>query len=262
MFGSLTSLISLFASVRIQLEIVLTAHRFVNAGFMGRSLCSQDFLPHDSLPCDTEAWDRGELAPSEPIFVTAATSVKTDSFGRLCQMGLLLGRILEHRDDQHTLNGVDRFENALQLNRTLRSLLSKVKKEFASGSSDYGLSVCLGFTAMVALHELYACTGTNRGTNTVQETEMQTISIKELKSLTAEIRSHLVQWLDKRLNLCDIGPLACNCIYQAAATSAWYARESGDSWMQESHGIFVNALEQIQPRWAVAGEEVRLLFLI
>lgn len=222
---------------------------------MGRPLCSQDFLPRDSLPCDTNSWDRGELAPSEPVFVTAATSVKTDSFGRLCQMGLLLGRILEHRDDKQGLSGIDRFENALQLNRTLRSLLSIAEKDFESSSSDYGSSVCLGFTAMVALHELYACTGTNRGTNTVQETEMQIISIKELKLLTAEIRSHLVQWVDKGLDLWDLGPLVCSCIYQAAATSAWYATESGDSWMQESHGFFLNALEQIKPRWAVAGED-------
>lgn len=198
-------------------------------------------------------WDRGELAPNEPVFVTSSTIVNANPFGRLCQVALLLGRVIDHRNDALSLTVSERFQNAMQLNRTIDALLSLLSQEFRRDPLNLCIPLALGFTTKIILHEIYACTGTNHGEGSVEETEMLVLSIEELKKFPTEVVQFLTQLELEGIQLSDTGPFICDCLYQAAATLAWFVRESGDTRLEELRIQTTNALGTLSTRWAVAG---------
>ncbi|KAH8812750.1 hypothetical protein F5884DRAFT_786302 [Xylogone sp. PMI_703] len=238
---------------------IIILDRLVNIGFPGHPLCSGDFSHRDLLPCDTQAWDRGELAPNEPVFVASSTIVNANSFGRLCQIALLLGRVIEHRNEIAELRAVERFQNAMQLHRTIDALLLLLSQEFRADPRSLCIPIALGFTTKIILHEIYSCTGTNHGESTVEETQMLVVSIEELKKFPTEVVKFLNHLEENGIQICDTGPFICDCLYQAAATLAWFVRESGDSHLEAMMNQTVEALEVLSTRWNIAAHYLNVM---
>ncbi|KAI9810599.1 MAG: hypothetical protein M1827_006161 [Pycnora praestabilis] len=107
---------------------VLILDRYVNLGFIGRPLATEDPSRDDYLPVDENKWDEGDMAVNEFLVVSSATSLKASSFARTCQATNLLGRIIRHINDR-TLDLPFRFEEALQLNRTVQALSALLASE-------------------------------------------------------------------------------------------------------------------------------------
>lgn len=164
----------------------LIGGRFVNIGSRSRPLSSGEFGANELLPCDTNCWDNGKLAPSQPLFITSATQLKVDPFARTCQVAHLLGRVIGHRDDR-IFNDSFRFTTAIQLHKTLNSLIKLLQKEFTLDSIAFRTPLSLAFSAKMLFLDMYACSATNRGVNCAEEIELQGSAIEDLPRVVTEI---------------------------------------------------------------------------
>jgi hypothetical protein len=229
--------------------------RHISVGFECRPLSAGEFSEDEILPCDTDSWDRGEPAPSLPLFVQSATKLATDHFARTCQVAHLLGRIIDHRDD-HTFTGSLQFTTAMQLLRTLNSLLELLKEELESDHAGVlSVAYAMAFSAKTVLLNMYACTETNRRLNCAEETELQALALGQFHAMVDEIiRFGERLQLSQPASLATLSPLVCDCLYQGAATAAWYLNENGSEQMARSLDILTGFLRTIEKRWRVAGE--------
>lgn len=237
----------------------ITCYRYVNTGSYGHPLSSGDFLKGAVLPCDDEPFDRGEIAASQPIFVTSPTSVKAGAYARTCQASHLLGRVIGNRDDRD-IESTFRFTSAMQIHATLDALSNVLAEEFKISPGRISTAFALLFTARLSLYDPYACTGTNHGDNTVEETQMQEIAISGLKE-TAQDIVQFSQYLGSHLgfDISSASPLICDCLYQAAANFAWLRLENGDPQADIAFRVLVDFLNLLNTRWRVAGEYVKML---
>lgn len=238
---------------------VLILDRYINAGFEGRPLSSGEFADDEMLPCDTKSWGQGEPAPSQPIFVHGVTTLSGDPFSRTCQVAHLLGRIIDHRDDSRLL-GPLRYTTAAQLLKTLNSLLHLLDAEFGLNSVAFSLAYAIAFSAKVALLNMYSCTETNQHVNCVEETEMQALALGEFRKFPAEIvRFGDMLGLTEPIDSDKLSPLICDCLYQAAVTSLWYFKESGNEEMAGYLETLETCLRSMQTRWNIANEYIILV---
>ncbi|KAL1854557.1 hypothetical protein Plec18170_004647 [Paecilomyces lecythidis] len=238
---------------------VLILDRYVNIGSYGHPLLSGEFHRRAVLPCDDDSFDRAEITPSQPIFVSSSTSVKAGAYARICQAAHLLGQVISHRDDRD-VESTFRFTSAMQIHATSDALSKVLADEFKHSPGKLSTALALLYTARLSLYDPYACTGTNHGDNTVEETQMQEIAINGLKENAQDI-VHLSQSLRSHLgfDISSVSPLICDCVYQAAANFAWLRRENGDPQADIAFRILVDFLELVNTRWKVAGEYSKML---
>ncbi|KAL9618458.1 MAG: hypothetical protein Q9160_006836 [Pyrenula sp. 1 TL-2023] len=191
---------------------VLLLDRHVNLGCPGHPLASEDALKNDVLPSDDGLWDMGEMTASEPIFVSSPTSLKAGAFARTCQVVHLTGRVIRHRDDA-ALEGSSRFDEALQLYRTIEALGKLLHEECHVAPEKMDISVALCFSTMLALCDSYSCTENIRGDHAAGETEIQSTAIQTLKTVAAEVLTfsyRITQMM--RDNWAASSPLIIDCI--------------------------------------------------
>lgn len=143
-------------------------------------------MKNDVLPSDDDLWDRGEMTASEPIFVSSPTSLKAGAFARTCQVVHLTGRVIRHRDDA-SLEGSSRFDEALQLYRTIEALGTLLNEECHVAPEKMDIAVALCYSTMLALCDPYSCTENIRGDHAAGETEIQSTAIQALKTIAAEV---------------------------------------------------------------------------
>ena len=105
-----------------------------------------------------------------------------------------------------------------------------------------------------------ACTESNHGAHTVEETQMQAIAIAGLKSLAADVlgMADLFQ-MSMRANPAGVSPLVGDCLYFAATIYAYFANETGATEMGEAYHTLRGVLEAMGARWAVAHQYLALL---
>jgi len=232
---------------------------YVNLGTSGHPLATDDPVRTDVLPADDALWDEGEMTPSEPLYVSSPTNVRAGPFARTCQATHLLGRLVRLLNDQ-LLDAPLRFTEALQLHRTLRAFANLLPDEVRQSPARFGTPLALCYGALIHLCDPFACTESNRGEHTVEETEMQTTAIAGLKSTAADVLqfSHLVR-MTMATNPSATSPFIGDCLYQAAATYAWLVHESGARDMVESYHILKDVLATMNCRWAVAGQYLDIL---
>jgi hypothetical protein len=225
----------------------------VNIGITGRPLVTEDPLPADVLPCDDALWDQGEITTSEPVFVSSPTSVRAGAFARTCQAAHLLGRVVKHQSDR-TLQAPTRFLEAAQLHRTMSALSSLMTSEFQASPDRMSTATALCYGTLLSLYDQYACTESNRGEHTVEETDMQAMAIAGLNSISeAGLRfSHQVQ-MSMAQNLAATSPLIADCLYQTAASYAWLVRETGSPEVFAALQSVSSTLKTMSARWQVAG---------
>ena len=194
------------------------------------------------------------MTTSEPLYVSSPTSVKASSFARTCQATHLLGRLVRHLNDRN-VDPKFRFSEAGQLHRTLTALASLLPAEFQNSPEQLSSSVALVYGGMLHLYDPYACTESNGGHHTPEETEMQTIAIAGLRTTAEQVLS-----FSQRLQTCvgyNLGassPLVIDCLYQAAATYAWLLYETANPDMLSSFNSLTECLKMLDVRWKVAGK--------
>jgi hypothetical protein len=234
---------------------ILILDRYVNLGSRGHPLASEEPLRTDVLPCEDSQWDQGEMTPSEPIFVSSATSIRAGPFGRSCQAAHLLGRVIRHRNDGYSEESPTfRFAEAAQLHRTVVALASLLPTEFESSPDGLITPLAICYSTQLDLYDPYSCTESNRGEHTVEETEMQGIAIAGLKQIAEDVY-RFAQHLKRAMtyNLAAVSPLVSDCLYQAAANYAWLVRESGSPEMVASLNSISDALKMLDRRWKIGG---------
>lgn len=233
--------------------------RYVHLGSEGRQLATDDPPPHTVLPADERAWDEGEMTTSEPLYVSTATNVRAGAFARTCQTVHLMGRMIRVLSDHYSDASI-RFTQGIQLHRTLTALSNVLINEVSENPAQYATATALCYGALLHLCEPFSCTESNRGSHTVEETEMQAISIPGMKDTAMRILefSRTVQELMDR-NFFAISPLMADCLYTAAATLQWQVHETGSEEAIQGYNVLKDVLREMGKRWAVAGEYLKIL---
>lgn len=153
-----------------------------------------------------------------------------------------------------------RFAEAIQLHRTFQALANLLPDDVRRLPTHYGTAMALCYGGLLHLYDPFACTETNHGTGTVEETEMQTISIAGMKATAADILqfSRVLQG-SMMTNPSSISPLVGDCLYVAAATYGWLVHETGSGEAAEAYHELRGVLETMNTRWAVAGQYLATL---
>lgn len=243
---------------------VLIMDRAVSLGGQGRSFASEDPDPSTVLPCDTNAWDEGEMVPS-PILGTSSTYAEPRSpFARLCQASILLGKVVRHHYMPLTPE-IHQFHHASELYHEASELTRLLTRE-SEESSDYllntpALAIC--FSAISTLCDPYACvTHHTQNNNTPEESAMQVQAVEGIKSVSTSVKEMSVHVTERSQSALDIdrcSPFIFDALYAAAANFAWIARESGDPTSAESLEVIRQCLRQLGGRWKASSEYVRVL---
>ena len=238
---------------------VVVLDRFVNIGNPHHPFASEDPSLETCLPTDDESWDKGEMTANELLLVSSSPSIRAAPFARTCQAAHLLGKVLHHiNDTDMELNF--RFEQANQLNRTVRALANLLPDEAFEEDTTNRPTLCIAlaicYTALLVLYDAYSCTEASIPKKTVAAIEIQESAISGLREISSEVlrfSRRLRSFLDVN-SLAKMSPLIADCLYQAAANYVWYVRESGDqdclAKLQEVKSILV----MIEPQWKVAGK--------
>ncbi|OAL29405.1 hypothetical protein AYO22_02299 [Fonsecaea multimorphosa] len=233
--------------------------RYVNLGSSGHPLATDDPVLNDTLPADDELWDEGQITTSEPLYVSSPTNVKAGAFTRTCQATHLLGRLVRLLNDR-LLDAPMRFSEAIQLHRTLQALANLLPNDVHHSPERYGTPLALCYSSLMHLCDPFACTESNRGYRTVEETEMQTIAIAGLKSVAGDVLRFSQLWhVDMTSNPAGVSPLIGDCLYFAATIYAWLAHETGLREMGEAYHILRKVLETMASRWAAGQQYLGLL---
>ena len=233
--------------------------RYVSLGLEGRPNATEDSLPSTVLPADDTSWDQGEMATSEPLYLSTPTAVRAGAFARTCQATHLLGRLERLLNDRKQESSV-RFTEAAQLHRTLEALANLLPGEIHKSPTRYCTPWALSYGAIIHLCDPFGCPHSDQGDHTAEEIEMQEIAIAGMKKTAADILQ-LTQVLKSIMNnnLSAVSPLTADALYMAAATYAWLAYESGSPDSTASYHAIRAVLIQMNQRWAVAGEYLKAL---
>jgi hypothetical protein len=153
-----------------------------------------------------------------------------------------------------------RFAEAIQLHRTLTALANLLRDDFAASPERHGTPLALCYGGLMHLCDPFACTESNHGEHTVEETEMQTIAIAGLKSLAADVlRAAELFQASMLANPAAASPLIGDCLYFATTIYAWLADETGLKQMGDAYHSLRKVLETLGTRWAVAHQYLALL---
>ncbi|WPH00611.1 Hypothetical protein R9X50_00344100 [Acrodontium crateriforme] len=244
---------------------------FVNIGNRGKPFATEDPSLVTHLPIDDKCWDRGEMVVAAPLALSASKTQLAAPFARTCQAIHVLGRVLRHLND-HRLPLDYRFDEALQLDRTIRALASIIDAEADKTSNDdpaamlallSSLSIC--YAALIELYDNYSCT--ERAYPDAPETQLivQKVSIDGLADISHAVRV-IVQKIDVYINeqldqstLDRINPLMIAALYNAASNYVFFARESSDPKVTEYATEVKGLLAILERRWRVAGNYLRIV---
>jgi hypothetical protein len=199
------------------------------------------------------------MISSEPLYVSPQTSLPASWFQRTCQATHVIGRYIRHRDDK-LLKPKDRFDEAGQLLRTMHALAALLPEEAEKRPEQYSTPTALCYSALIHLCDPYACTATNHGERTVEEVDLQTMTIAGMKQAAADV-CRLSQYVRTAMyrNLEASSPLIADALYRGAATYAWLVHETGDMANIRAYWQTTDVLRALESRWACATEYLKLL---
>ncbi|KAK6439436.1 hypothetical protein LTR95_004361 [Oleoguttula sp. CCFEE 5521] len=240
---------------------VIILDRFINIGHSGKPFATGEPDVNTHVPGNDAGWDKGRMFVAAPLALSASLTTVASPFARTCQASHLLGKVLRHLGDKG-MSLEHRFDEALQLSRTLNSLehalRSEAIKEDMTQYEQPPLCTALSITysAMLTLFDAYSCT--DRAVPNAPETQlqMQQESIEGMFRVS-DLAMQLARNLRDHLNSTDVSvcsPLAVDSLYQTAATYAWYMRESSDANTAHLLAELKEILRLVNRRWRVAGE--------
>ena len=200
---------------------VVIMDRFINIGHRGKPFASVDPVLDAHLPTDDASWDRGQMLVAAPLSLSASQTIRVAPFARTCQSAHLLGKVLRHIDDNLPLEY--RFEEALQVQRTMRALADVLPNEASEDDPTHRPSLCTSmavcYSGLLTLYDSYSCS--ERAMENAGENQL--VMQKESINGLSEFSGRVVQLARKIRSVVDDGgigrlnPMVIDCIYQAAA---------------------------------------------
>lgn len=259
--------------------------RFINIGHRGKPFASPDPSLDTHLPSDDASWDKGQMLVAAPLSLSASQTISVAPFARTCQSVHLLGKVLRHIDDKQ-LPLDYRFEEAMQLSRTLRALAdvlpSQASEDDASMQPSLCTSMAICYSGLLTLYDTYSCS--ERAMESAGEPQllMQKESIEGLSEYSGRVveLARKVRSVIERDGTGRLSPMIIDAFYNAAANckpnchggtahdlaqatdtcaDAWYVRESSDPACGERLIELKELLVLLDRRWKVAGQ---YLFII
>lgn len=196
------------------------------------------------------------MVGSEPLYMTSPTNLPAGPFTRACQAANLMGKVVDVLNELR--RGVDtRFTSAIQIFNTLSAFSKVVRKDFDSSPERYATPMALVYSAWISLADPFCCSDSNRGSNTVEETELQSMCITGIKTISDDIlkfanvlRPSMVS------NAAAVSPLIGHCLYMATITFCWRAFEAERDEALESYRTARHALSSLNGRWAAGSEYI------
>ncbi|KAH9818145.1 Fungal specific transcription factor domain [Teratosphaeria destructans] len=240
---------------------VVVMDRFVSIGNRGKPFATSDPSLDAHLPTEDAAWDRGQMLVAAPLALSASTTNQAAPFARTCQASHLLGKVIRHRND--TNMAVDyKFEEALQLNRTLRALAAVLPGESEEDDPTQRPTLCtsmaITYSALLELYEAYSCTERAVPNGPETQLQMQQEAIAGISDITTQVLylARRVRNFISRAGIGRFSPFTLDALYQGAANFAWYVRESSDPACGERLLEIKEVLLLCEKRWKVAGQYI------
>lgn len=169
-------------------------------------------------------------------------------------------------NDQAEVDPEFRFQEALQLDRTLRTLTLVLRDE-SEGLANDGENPGLGarFTGLALCHsarlnlcDMYSCIDTGNVTDAGSSTrlDMQRTAISGLEEVSTEVfrLAKTIRQVIELDGLAKVSPLVVECLYQAAANYAWYIRENSQNNYLEMLVAVKDTLRLIGYKWGAASK--------
>lgn len=238
---------------------VIILDRFVSIGHRGKPFASADPSLDIHLPTDDSHWDRGQMLVAAPLALSASPTTRAAPFARTCQASHLLGKVIRHLNDKN-LPLDYKFDEALQLNRTIRALAGLLPNEAEEDDPNVRPTLCTSmaicYSALLILFDNYSCTERSvpNGPETQLVLQKECIEgLAEISGTALNLARRIRSFID-RAGLARLSPLTIDCIYQAAANYAWYVRESSDATCGERLAELKELLSLCDRRWRVAGQ--------
>ncbi|KAK5080692.1 hypothetical protein LTR05_008396 [Lithohypha guttulata] len=237
---------------------VLLLDRHMHLTFPGHALNTEDPHQDEVLPAEDTLFDQAEMCGNEPLHVASPTSLKAGPFARSCQAAYLMGKVVNVLNEFAQESGT-RFTLAIQVYHTVTAFSKVVQAEFDACPESFATPMALTYSALIALCDPFCCTITNRGAHTVEETELQILCIRGLKT-TSDDAARLALQLRSSMTTrhSAISPLIGHCLYMATVTFAWRVYE-GEKSSSQAHDVLREALSSFNGRWAVGMEYLNAL---
>ncbi|MCJ1468512.1 hypothetical protein MMC07_007141 [Pseudocyphellaria aurata] len=241
---------------------VLLLDRQMTLGNTALPMSVQDPSQVDYLPSADAGWDQGGMGANEPLFLSSALNEPTGRYARLCQAGHLVGKIVQHVNNQF-LNDEARFQEVIQLNRTLQAVSVVISNELDQESNmvlHSAMALC--YSGMMILNKPYSGTeSTGIFTGLVIPTEFQKhalntlrLAARETSGFAASLHAHISDLVEQ------VSPLLAHCFYQAINTYGWFSREMPtNSEIPKAIEFLKETLRKLDRRWKIAGEKFCLL---
>jgi len=185
-------------------------------------------------------------------------------FTRLCQVYVMLGKILSHHYNEKLPSKTLRFGMASQL-YVDGSILARRLTEEAGNSADYldlAAPLALSFSALSTLCDPYSCPTNGAAITDPEQAAMQVQALEGLKTVSTsvvEFANQIMAATPLPQDLDRISPLIMDALYSAAANYAWLVRESGDEDSQMALESLRHCLRRLGSRWRNAAEYLRIL---
>lgn len=198
------------------------------------------------------------MSVNEPLFLSSPLSEPTGHYARLCQASHLTGKILQHVNSQ-ILDDASRFQEVIQLNRSLQALSVVVSNELDQESTmSLYSAMALCYSGMIILNKPYSGTESiGNLTGLVISNEFQThalatlrLAARETSGFAASLHVHLSGLIDQ------IPPLLAHCLYQAINTYGWFSREMpANPEIPKVVEFMKETLRKLDRRWKIAGKK-------
>lgn len=196
--------------------------------------------------------------------ISSPTEEPNSPFPRLCQVSVMLGRVLRHRWGGPKSPDAKPHLSEASILDTDASLLAQIILDEANKSADYlslAAPLALAFSTLCKLYDSYSCPK-GRATGTTETAAMQVRAVDGLKSvstLTVEFWDRINAAMPLPHDLDRINPIIMDALYSAASNYAWIVRESGDESSQRSLESIRLSLRRLGTRWRNAAEYLRIL---
>lgn len=242
---------------------VLILDRVVASGGQGRAFASEDPASDTDLPCDTNAWDEGDMVPSPTLGASSTYDEPRSPFARLCQASILLGKVVRHHYKPLAPDSSQYTAASELLGETLQ--LAQVLTKETEASDDYLLhtpALSVSYSALSGLCTRYACTQSLDHQSGVVDEAMKTESVDGIRLVTGYVKEmsiHLMKNTQDILGIDRCWPFTFDALYAAAANFGWLHRQEGESDQTGNIEHIKECLKRLGTRWRCASEYLRVL---
>src|SRR5262249_45486002 len=127
-------------------------------------------------------------------------------------------------------------------------------EEVGASPERFSTALALTYGGILHLCDPYAGPDTGGRDRTTEETEMQTLAMPGLRKTSEDIaRLSSFLMMSWEADITAASPLVADCLYVAAATSAWLVYEDGSPELRVSYNTLFQALRLLDTRWKAAG---------